>query len=153
MVGVGMTRFAKHLDRNIKSLAKEALDKTLSDAEIGKDKIEAVYFSNSNWGYQSDQHCIRGQVALRPEGIMGIPIYNLENACAGGATAFHSAWLGVASGLYECALALGAEKMYDEDKVKMFRAFWSGIDIENREAQMKALQDVSSRIQDEDSRC
>ncbi|MFZ2630189.1 MAG: thiolase family protein [Desulfosalsimonadaceae bacterium] len=146
VVGVGMTRFAKHLDRNIKSLAKEALDKTLTDAGISKEKIEAVYFSNSNWGYQSDQHCIRGQVALRPIGIEGIPIYNLENACAGGATAFHSAWLGVASGLYECALALGAEKMYDEDKVKMFRSFFTGIDFENMEVHMKALSDVSKNI-------
>ncbi|MCX5880385.1 MAG: thiolase family protein [Deltaproteobacteria bacterium] len=147
VAGVGMTPFARHLDRNIKSLAQEALDKTLADAGIEKEMIEAVYFSNSNWGYQSDQHCIRGQVALRPEGIMGIPIYNLENACAGGATAFHSAWHGVASGLYECALALGAEKMYDEDKVKMFRAFWTGIDIENKESQMAALQSINKRIQ------
>jgi len=146
VVGVGMTPFAKHLDRNIKSLSKEALDKTLVDAGIEKEKIEAVYYSNSNWGYQSDQHCIRGQVALRPEGIMGIPIYNLENACAGGATAFHSAWHGIASGLYECALAIGAEKMYDEDKIKMFHAFFSGIDIENKEAHMKALSDVSKNI-------
>jgi acetyl-CoA acyltransferase len=146
VVGVGMTRFAKHLDRNIKSLAKEALDKTLTDAGINKEKIEAIYFSNSNWGYQSDQHCIRGQVALRPVGIEGVPIYNLENACAGGATAFHSAWLGVASGLYESALALGAEKMYDEDKVKMFRSFFTGIDFENMDVHMKALSDVSKNI-------
>jgi acetyl-CoA acetyltransferase len=146
VVGVGMTRFAKHLDRNIKSLSKEAMDKTLADAEISKEKIEAVYFSNSNWGYQSDQHCIRGQVALRPEGVEGLPIYNLENACASGATAFHSAWVGVGSGLYDCVLALGAEKMYDEDKIKMFKAFFSGIDIENMEEHMKALGDVSKNL-------
>jgi acetyl-CoA acetyltransferase len=146
VVGIGMTKFAKHLDRNIKSLAKEALDITLADAGIGTEKIEAVYFSNSNWGYQSDQHCIRGQVALRPEGVEGIPIYNLENACAGGATAFHLAWTGVGSGLFNCVLALGAEKMYEEDKIKMFRAFWTGIDIENMESHMAALQGVSRDI-------
>jgi acetyl-CoA acetyltransferase len=146
VIGVGMTRFAKHLDRNIKSLAKEALDKTLTDAGIGKEKIEAVYFSNSNWGYQSDQHCIRGQVALRPEGIEGLPVYNVENACASGATAFHLGWMGVGSGLYDCVLALGAEKMYDEDKIKMFRAFFAGLDIENMGAHMKALGDVSKNL-------
>jgi acetyl-CoA acetyltransferase len=146
VVGVGMTRFSKYLDRNIKSLAKEALDKTLADAGIGKEQIEAVYFSNSHWGYQTGQHCIRGQVALRPAGIEGIPIYNFENACAGGATAFHSAWLGVASGLYDCALALGAEKTYDEDKSKMFRSFFSGVDIENLESHMKALADMSKHL-------
>jgi len=146
VVGVGMTRFAKYLDRNMKSLAKEALDKTLADAGIGKEKIEAVYFSNSNWGYQSDQHCIRGQVALRPEGVEGIPIYNVENACAGGATAFHLGWMGVGSGLYDCVLALGAEKMYDEDKVKMFRAFFAGFDIENMEAHLKMLENLSKSV-------
>lgn len=146
IIGVGMTRFAKHFDRNIKSLAKEALHKTLADAGIGREKIEAVYFSNSNWGYQSDQHCIRGQVALRPSGLEGLPIYNLENACAGGATALHLAWMGVGSGLYECVLALGAEKMHDEDKVKMFRAFFAGIDVENKQAHMKALADVSTNL-------
>jgi acetyl-CoA acyltransferase len=146
VVGVGMTRFAKHLDRNIKSLAKEAVDKTLTDACIGKEKIEAVYFSNSNWGYLSEQHSIRGQVALRPYGIEGIPIYNFENACAGGATAIHSGWIGVASGLYECVLALGAEKMYDEDKVKMFKAFFYGFDVENIENHLKVLEKMSNSI-------
>jgi acetyl-CoA acetyltransferase len=149
VVGVGMTRFAKHLDRNIKSLAKEATDGTLADAGVNKEQIEAVYFSNSNWGYQSDQHCIRGQVALRPYGIEGIPIYNFENACAGGATAFHSAWLGVASGLYDCVLALGAEKMYDEDKVKMFRAFFAGFDVENIQGHLKMLEKLSKSVSTE----
>lgn len=146
VIGVGMTRFGKHLDRTIKSLAAEALDRTMEDAGIGLEKLDAVFFANSNWGYQSGQHCIRGQVALRPAGVMGIPIYNVENACAGGATAFHCAWLGVASGLYECVLALGAEKMYDEDKIKMFKAFWTGIDVENMHAHMAALQEISRSI-------
>ena len=139
VIGIGMTKFDKHLDRSIKSLAAEALEKTLKDADIGKDAIDAVYFSNSCWGYQSEQHCIRGQVALRDQKIMGIPIYNLENACAGGATGVHSAWMAVASGAYECVLALGAEKMYDEDKIKMFKAFSTGFDIENVIPHMEML--------------
>jgi acetyl-CoA acetyltransferase len=146
VIGVGMTRFAKHLDRTLKSLAAEALKKTLKDADIGKDFLDTVYFSNSIWGYFTDQHCIRGQVALRDEGIMGIPIYNVENACASGATAFHSAWLGVASGLYDCALALGAEKMYNEDKIKMFTAFSTGADIENIGTHLANMQKISDSL-------
>jgi acetyl-CoA acetyltransferase len=146
VIGIGMTKFDKHLDRSVKSLAAEALDKTLADAGIEKDVIEAAYFSNSMWGYHAEQHCIRGQVALRNEKIMGIPIYNLENACGGGATAFHSAWMGVTSGVYECALALGAEKLCSEDKAKAFRAYWSGIDVENMEAYMAQLQEVSKGL-------
>jgi acetyl-CoA acetyltransferase len=146
VIGVGMTKFDRHWERSIKSLAAEALEKTLADAGIGKDVIDAVYFSNSNWGYQSNQHCIRGQVALREQEIMGIPIYNLENACAGGATGFHSAWMGVGSGAYECVLALGAEKMYDEDKVKMFKAFSTGFDIENVIPHMEMLLALNENI-------
>lgn len=37
---------------------------------------------------QGGQGCIRGQVALRPLGIDTIPITNVANACASGATAF-----------------------------------------------------------------
>ncbi len=146
VIGVGTTRFAKHLDRTIKSLAAEALKKTLDDADIGKEILDAVYFSNSSWGYFTNQHCIRGQVALRDEGIMGIPIYNLENACASGATAFHSAWLGVASGLYDCTLAIGAEKMYDEDKIKMFGGFATGTDFENIGAHLADMQKISGNL-------
>ena len=151
VIGVGMTRFAKHLDRSIKDLAKEALDKTLANAGIGRESLEAVYFSNSNWGYQSGQHCIRGEVALRSAGLAGIPVYNLENACAGGATAFHSAWVGVGSGLYECVLAIGAEKLYNEDKLMMFRAFGAGFDVENMASHLKQLRELGRNAKIRDS--
>jgi acetyl-CoA acyltransferase len=146
VIGVGMTRFAKFLDRSVKDLTREAMENVLADANISKEDLQAAWFSNSNWGNYSGQHSIRGQVALRPLGIMGLPITNVENACAGGATAFHLAWLGVASGLYDCCLAVGTEKMYQEDKVKMFKSFWSGIDVENIESHMATLKNAVASI-------
>ena len=142
VVGVGMTRFAKHLDRSVKDLVAEATGVALADAKLSNQDLEAAWFSNSMWGYFTGQHTIRGQVALRKLGIQGIPITNVENACASGATAFHLAWLGVASGLYECVLALGAEKMYDEDKRKTFEAFTSGVDVEETEEHFRMWRGV-----------
>jgi len=139
IIGVGMTRFGKYLDQSIKYLAHVSLEYALRDAGINKEDIQSLWFSNSCWGYFNSQHCIRGQVALRDFGIEEIPIFNVENACAGGATALHSAWMGVGSGLYDCALALGVEKLYDEDKIKSFQAFWSAIDVEKIEDQMADL--------------
>jgi acetyl-CoA acyltransferase len=136
IIGVGMTRFGKYIDRGIKDLAAEALEGTLEDAGIDSEAVEAAWFSNSAWGYFSEQHCIRGQVALNPSGLKGIPVTNLENACAGGSNALHAAWTAVGAGLYDCALALGAEKMYDEDKLKTFQAFWIGMDRENTGEQL-----------------
>ena len=66
IIGVGMTRFAKHLDRSLRDLAIEGVEKALADAAISLDQIQAAYFSNSNWGFFSGQPkhsgagCIQG---------------------------------------------------------------------------------------------
>src|SRR5207245_4883991 len=59
----------------------------------------------------------------------GIPIVNIENACASASTAFDLGWVSVAAGLYDCVLALGVEKLSDPDKAKSFRAFNSAVDV------------------------
>jgi acetyl-CoA acetyltransferase len=82
------------------------------------------------------QHCIRGQVALSACGIGEIPIMNVENACAGGSSALHGAYLGIAAGAYDVALAVGVEKMSvprdadAETKRKSFQGFLAGTDVE-----------------------
>jgi acetyl-CoA acyltransferase len=143
IVGVGMTRFGKHLDRTEKDLVKEAFEKVMVDLpEVKVSDIQSAFFSNTSWGYFTMQHAIRGQVALRPLGIEGIPITNVENACACASTALHGAWKDVACGLYECSLAIGMEKLYNEDKVKSFMAFNAGVDVSNMQGQMTALRDI-----------
>ncbi|KQC11261.1 MAG: thiolase [Smithella sp. SDB] len=147
IVGVGMTRFAKHLNRSEKDLAAEAFTKTLQDAAgISATDIQSAWFSNTTWGYFNMQHSIKGQVALRPLEIDGIPIINVENACAGASTALHGAWKDVASGLYECSLAIGMEKMYNEDKAKTFMAFNAGVDVSNINEHMKALRGIMDGV-------
>ena len=129
IVGVGMTRFAKHMDKTEKDLTAHAVKAALDDACIEVRHIQAVWFSNSMWGYFTDQHCIKGQVALRPLGFEGLPIVNVENACAGASTALHGAWMAVASGYCDCVMAVGVEKLYSPDKEKTFRAYWAGVDV------------------------
>ncbi len=136
IVGIGMTRFGRHLGRSEKDLVAESVSTALSDARLTPKDIRAACLSNSMWGYFSEQHCIRGQVALRPLGIMGIPVINVENACAGASTAFHLAWQGVACGLYDCALAVGVEKLFNEDKIKTFKAFSAGMDVSDVAGQL-----------------
>ncbi len=84
IVAVGMTHFGKHLDRTEKDLVAEAVARTMADApDIKISDIQSAWFSNTTWGFFKMQHAIRGQVALRPLGIEGIPITNVENACGG----------------------------------------------------------------------
>jgi acetyl-CoA acetyltransferase len=63
-------------------------------------------------------------------GFGDIPIINTENACASSSTAFHLAWLYVASGMCDVALALGIEKLYHEDKKRSFAAIGAAVDVE-----------------------
>ncbi len=137
---VVMTRFDKHPDKSIKQLTAEAVNALLQSSGVDVKDLEAAWFSNSGWGLSQTQHCIRGQVALAPIGIQGLPITNVENACAGGSTAIHSAWTAVKAGLYDLVLAVGAEKVYfPQDRKKMFEGFMSGTDVEFAQSMIEMM--------------
>src|SRR3972149_5464529 len=137
VIGAGMTKFGKFLDRSMKDLTREAVDGALGAGGSDKSKLEAAVVGNAAAGLITGQECIRGQVVLREMGIGGIPIINTENACASSSTAFHMAWLYVASGMYDVALAVGLEKLYHEDKRRSFAAIGAAVDVEWA-AQMQA---------------
>ena len=130
VLGVGMTAFGKFLDRGLKALGGEAIRAALADAGVAADELQAAFVGNAMAGLITGQECIRGQVILRALGLGGLPVYNMENACASASTAFHTAWMAVAGGMYDVALALGVEKLYDEDKKKSFTALGSAVDVE-----------------------
>jgi acetyl-CoA acyltransferase len=128
--GTSMIKFDKYLDRSIKSLTGEVLEGVLKDCDLERPHVEAAWFSNCMWGLSDFQHCIRGQVALSVNGLEKIPVTNVENACASGSTAFNGAWTAVKAGLYDCVLAIGVEKIYNEDRKLMMGSFTAGTDVE-----------------------
>ena len=142
IIGAGMTKFGKFLDRGLKDLGREAVDEALRSAGVEKSHIEAAIVGNATAGLITGQECVRGQVILREMGFGDIPIINTENACASSSTAFHLAWLYVASGMYDVALALGVEKLYHEDKRRSYQAIGSAVDVE-------VMQQILARVQAE----
>jgi acetyl-CoA acetyltransferase len=130
VAGIGMTRFGKYLDRGVRSLSEEAVTAALQDAGIDVKEVQTAYFANAVSGLITGQEMIRGQAALRHTGLLGIPIFNVENACASAASAFHLAWMAIASGQYDVALAIGAEKLFHEDKMRAFKAIGTAVDLE-----------------------
>lgn len=134
IAGVGQTPFGKFLERSVRSLSEEALSAALTDAGIDAARVQMVFFGNALSGLVTGQETIRGQVALRHTPLMGSPIVNVDNACASGSTALHLAWLAVAAGQVDIALALGAEKLTHLDKQVTFGAFASGVDVEESRA-------------------
>lgn len=128
--GVGMSPFGKFLDTSMKELGRVAVDAALKDADVGVKDIQAMVFSNALAGLITGQECIRGEVVGYPLGLAGIPIHNVENACASGGNALHLAWMMVASGMYETVLALGVEKANHVDRQRTFAAYGAGMDVE-----------------------
>jgi acetyl-CoA acetyltransferase len=153
IIGVGMTKFGKQLDKRVKDLTGESLRLVLEDCGLNMGDIEAAWFSNTGWGVAEFQHSIRGQVALSANGLQGISIVNVENACASGSTALHSAWIAVKAGLYDCVLALGTEKMYytsppdSEGKKRKSNTdgFISGTDVEETMAYVNKLKEEARK--------
>ena len=139
VAGVGMTRFGKHMDTGLKALGREALLAALADAGIDKDALDAAFVGNAMAGLITGQECIRGQVVLRSAGIGGIPVVNVENACASASTALHQASVMVSAGVYDVVLALGVEKLYHADKKRSFAAIGSAVDTEEMAQIMETL--------------
>ncbi|MCP4085454.1 MAG: thiolase family protein [Actinomycetia bacterium] len=140
VAGVGMTQFGKHLDQGLKAIGGEAVTAALADAGITGDDLDAAYVGNAAAGLVTGQESIRGQVILRGIGLGKLPVINVENACASASTALNQAAAMVTAGLYDCVLALGAEKLYHEDKRKTFGAFSGAVDVEVLQELMAGLQ-------------
>lgn len=138
IAGVGITRFGKFPELRLRDLVAEAVSAALSDAGLGTDSVDAVYFGNAASGLLTGQEMIRGQVELQPAGITGVPVFNIENACASSSSALHLAWLAVASGAHEVVLAVGAEKMTGIPKAAVFRALNGALDVETVELEEEA---------------
>lgn len=130
--GAAMTPFGKFPERSLKALAAEATRGALHDAGLRSEDIEMAFFANATAGLITGQEMVRGQTALRETGLLGIPIINVENACASASSAFHLAWMAVASEQCEVALAVGAEKLVHPDKERSFSALAAGVDLERR---------------------
>lgn len=131
IAGVGMTQFGKHMDRTLKSLAVEAVDAALKDADMTKEQLQAAYVGTAGTAVTVGQIMVPGQASLRSMGIGHIPVINVENACASAATSFQQACTMVTHGVYDIVLALGMEKLYCEEKEKTFAVFTGAVDFES----------------------
>jgi len=147
VVGVGMTPFGKFLDRSVKDLTRDAVLAALADAGIGRERIDAAFFANAAQPVLDGQFMIGGEIALRGCGFSGIPIVNVENACASASTAFHLAVGQLKAGMADVVLAVGAEKMYDADKARSFAIFDGAWDVHQVAASTQALLALGEGVQ------
>jgi acetyl-CoA acetyltransferase len=105
VIGVGVSRFGKQPEISIADLAQAPILDALDDAGLACKQVQAAYCGSVFGG-----SCL-GQKILKGIGISTIPILNVENACSSGSSAFREAWLAIASGMVDVALAFGVDKL------------------------------------------
>jgi len=105
LTGGAMTVFGRHLGVMAPELAQEAILKAIEDAGVRIEEIQAIYCANVLGGM------ILGQLIVRDLGFKGIPVYNVENACASGATGVHMARHALLAQQYDTVLVFGIEQL------------------------------------------
>ena len=105
ILGIRMTKFGKHLDKDIVDLASEAALDALADGGVTMADMGILAAGNLMGGGGVGQH-IQKQI-----GQTGIPVYNVANACATGATALRTVIMAIKAGECDMGLAVGVEKL------------------------------------------
>ncbi|MBY0401934.1 thiolase family protein, partial [Myxococcota bacterium] len=106
ILGITMTKFGKHKDKDVLDLATEAALGALKDGGVSMKDMGVLAAGNLMGGARPIAQEIQKQI-----GQTGIPAYNVSNACATGATALRVAYLTVKSGEADFGIAVGVEQL------------------------------------------
>ncbi|MFC2013589.1 acetyl-CoA acetyltransferase [Chloroflexota bacterium] len=106
IVGMGCTKFGELWDKSIQDLVVDACYEAFEDARIEPKEIQAAWYASRESG-------LTGAHLARALKTNYIPVTRVENFCAGGQDVLRNACYGVASGVYDIALACGVEKTKD----------------------------------------
>jgi len=105
IIGVGIHPFGRFEGKSYLELGQEAAQMALQDAHLDWGDVQMAYLSKMYLPATS------GARILKPMGATGIPICDIEAACASGGIALSQAILGIQSGVFDRVMVLGVEKM------------------------------------------
>ena len=144
IVGSAMTAMNRR-DRSADEMATEVVADSLTAANIAPDQVNLVIFGNATAGRLVDQGCIRGQTFLRKAGLRNAGIVNVDNSCAGGASALHLANLAARGGA-GTVLAVGVEKMWTGDRAGTLAGIEDGVPLSDRIRMHAELENPSGSV-------
>jgi len=101
-----MTKFGRYTDKDVIDLGAEAAMAALDDAHVAIQDMDVLAA-----GCLAEASAGVGQRLQKQIGQTGIPVFNVANACATGATAVRAAYLSIKAGEADFGLAVGLEQM------------------------------------------
>ncbi len=105
ILGINMTKFGKYPNRDLIDLAAEAAQGALKDGGVTMQDMGILAAGNLRGTGRI------GQPLQKQIGQTGIPVYNVTNACATGATAMRVVMMAIKAGETDMGLAVGSEKL------------------------------------------
>src|SRR5689334_9230838 len=108
VIGAGKTRFGAFPDRGLLSLAVEAGEKCLANANLRPAQVDSFYLGNFAGPEFAGQNHLAPYVSTAL-GIQGVPATRIEAACASSGSAFFHAWAEVAAGISDLTMVVGVE--------------------------------------------
>jgi len=142
ILGTGMTDMSRR-DVSPEAMAHQVVHEALADAGLEANRLSLVVVANALGGRLCDQGCVRGQSWLRKAGIGDVPIVNVDNSCAGGATALNLGTLAARAGDGP-VLVVGVEKMWTGDRAATLAGIEDGLPADYRA-------DMHARLRPEDN--
>jgi acetyl-CoA acetyltransferase len=130
VLGIGMTDMSRR-DMTPEQLAHQAVSTAMADAGVEPADLSLVIVANATGGRLNDQGCIRGQAWLRKGGLGDVPIVNVDNSCAGGASALHLGTLSARTS-ERAVLIVGVEKMWTGDRSGTLAGIEDGLPADYR---------------------
>lgn len=112
VIGAGIHRYGVFPEKAIEDIGAEAIKNALEDANMEWTEIETAYCGTAQPGIST------GHRICQKVGLTGVGIMNVENASASGSSAFREAFLAVASGDQDIAMAFGVDKARVYQKAK-----------------------------------
>jgi len=144
IVGTGITPMNRQ-DRSAEEMAHQVVAEALADAAVDPADVSLVIFGNATAGRLLDQGCIRGQSFLREAGLRNAGILNVDNSCAGGASALHMGTLATLGGS-PTVLAVGVEKMWTGDRGETLAGIEDGVPRDDRARMHEQLENASGSV-------
>jgi acetyl-CoA acyltransferase len=130
VTGIGMTDMSRR-DMTPEQLAHQAVSVAMADAGVEPADLSLVIVANATGGRLNDQGCVRGQAWLRKGGLGDVPIVNVDNSCAGGASALHLGTLSARSA-DRAVLIVGIEKMWTGNRSGTLAGIEDGLPADYR---------------------
>jgi acetyl-CoA acetyltransferase len=121
ILGIHMTKFGKHPDLDAVDLAVQAASAALADGGVAMRDVDVLAAGNLIGGGNGI-----GQLVQKQIGQTGIPVFNVANACATGATALRIVMMAIKAGEADAGLAVGVEKLAGAGMLKRGSVATSG---------------------------